>query len=253
MSKISAATSTDGHSRKPDRPARSTPLPLPGADPRLSAATWPAPSSPHPLGGPARTAPHTRAPMSDAFIVCSNLSFAWPDETPVFQDLSFTVGGGRTGLVAPNGAGKSTLLKLIAGEYRPSAGTATAQGMIGYLPQSLPLTGDLTVAEVLGIAEVITSLGAIESGDASEEHFTTVSTDWDIEERTRAQLDRLGLSDVVLTRRLDSLSGGQVVSLGLAAQLLKRPDVLLLDEPTNNLDLDARRKLYGVLEDWNGC
>ena len=43
------------------------------------------------------------------------------------------------------------------------------------------------------------------------------------------------------TRRLHTLSGGQVVSLGLAAQLLKRPDVLLLDEPTNNLDLDARR------------
>ena len=57
--------------------------------------------------------------MSDAFIVCSNLSFSWPDDTPVFQDLSFTVGGGRTGLVAPNGAGKSTLLKLIAGELRP--------------------------------------------------------------------------------------------------------------------------------------
>ena len=55
-------------------------------------------------------------------IVCSNLSFSWPDDTPVFQDLSFTVGGGRTGLVAPNGAGKSTLLRLIAGEYRPSGG-----------------------------------------------------------------------------------------------------------------------------------
>ncbi|GAA1244927.1 hypothetical protein GCM10009609_05420 [Pseudonocardia aurantiaca] len=32
------------------------------------------------------------------------------DDTPVFHELSFTVGGGRTGLVAPNGAGKSTLL-----------------------------------------------------------------------------------------------------------------------------------------------
>ena len=191
--------------------------------------------------------------MSDAFIVCSNLSFSWPDDTPVFQDLSFTAGGGRTGLVAPNGAGKSTLLKLIAGEYRPSGGAVTVQGVVGYLPQSLPLTGDLTVAEVLGIAEVIGALRAIESGDASEEQFTTVGNDWDIEERTRAQLDRLGLTDVVLTRRLDTLSGGQVVSLGLAAQLLKRPDVLLLDEPTNNLDLDARRKLYGVLEDWKGC
>ena len=125
--------------------------------------------------------------------------------------------------------------------------------MLGYLPQSLPLVGDLTVAEVLGIAPVIRALDAVESGDASEEHFTTIGNDWDIEERTRAQLDGLGLGDVPLTRRLHTRSGGEVVSLGLAAELLKRPDVLLLDEPTNNLDLDARRKLYGVLEDWNGC
>ena len=191
--------------------------------------------------------------MSDAFIICSNLSFSWPDDTPVFQDLSFTVGAGRTGLVAPNGAGKTTLLKLIGGEYRPSGGTVSASGVLGYLPQSLPFAGGLTVAEVLGIAPVLTALAAIESGDASEEHFTTIGNDWDIEERTRAQLDRLGLADLSFNRRLHTLSGGQVVSLGLAAQLLRRPDVLLLDEPTNNLDLDARRKLYEVLEDWSGC
>ncbi|GAA3979803.1 ABC-F family ATP-binding cassette domain-containing protein [Actinomadura viridis] len=191
--------------------------------------------------------------MSDAFIVCSHLSFSWPDGTPVFQDLSLTVGAGRTGLVAPNGAGKSTLLKLIAGELRPGGGTVSVEGMLGYLPQTLPLTGDLTVAEVLGIAPVIKALDAIESGDASEEHFTTIGNDWDIEERTRAQLDRLGLGALSLDRSLRTLSGGQIVSLGLAAQLLKRPDVLLLDEPTNNLDLDARHKLYGVLEEWNGC
>ncbi|MDN3355813.1 ribosomal protection-like ABC-F family protein [Actinomadura sp. DC4] len=191
--------------------------------------------------------------MSDAFIICSGLTFSWPDDTPVFEDLSFTVGGGRTGLVAPNGAGKSTLLKLIAGEYRPGGGSVSVDGVLGYLPQSLPFTGRLTVAEVLGIAPVITALDAIEAGDASEEHFTTIGNDWDIEERTRAQLDRLGLGDLSLSRRLDTLSGGQVVSLGLAAQLLKRPDVLLLDEPTNNLDLDARRHLYTVLDDWNGC
>ena len=41
--------------------------------------------------------------------------------------------------------------------------------------------------------------------------------------------------------------------VGLAGQLLKRPDVLLLDEPTNNLDADARRKLYGALDDFTGC
>lgn len=191
--------------------------------------------------------------MSDASIVCSNLSFTWPDDTPVFQDLSFTVGSGSTGLVAPNGTGKSTLLKLIAGELRPGNGSVSAAGALGYLPQSLPLTGDLTVAEVLGIAAVIQAIDAVESGDVDEKHFTTIGDDWDIEERTRAQLDRLGLADLTLDRSLSTLSGGQVISLGLAAQLLKRPDVLLLDEPTNNLDLDARHKLYDVLEDFNGC
>jgi ATPase subunit of ABC transporter with duplicated ATPase domains len=125
--------------------------------------------------------------------------------------------------------------------------------VVGYLPQSLPLVGELSVAEVLDVAPVINALNAIESGDVAEEHFTTIGDDWDIEERTVAQLDRLGLGGLELNRRLHTLSGGQVISLGLAAQLLKRPDVLLLDEPTNNLDLDARRKLYDVLEDWNGC
>ncbi|GAA4626363.1 ABC-F family ATP-binding cassette domain-containing protein [Actinoallomurus vinaceus] len=191
--------------------------------------------------------------MSDAFIVCSHLSFSWPDDTPVFTDLSFTVGGGRTGLVAPNGSGKSTLLKLIAGVYRPTAGSVSVSGVLGHLPQDLPMAGERTVAEVLGIAPVIRAIDAIESGDADEEHFATIGNDWDIEERTRAQLDRLGLGGVSLTQRLSTLSGGQVVSLGIAGQLLRRPDVLLLDEPTNNLDVDARHRLYDVLEEWRGC
>lgn len=190
--------------------------------------------------------------MSHATVVCSGLSFSWPDDTPVFDELSFSLTAGRTGLVAPNGSGKSTLLKLIAGELRPTGGSVTVDGTLGHLPQSLPLTADLTVADVLGVADVIRALDAVESGDVAEEHFATIGDDWDIEERTRAQLDRLGLGALALDRALGTLSGGQIVSLGLAAQLLRRPDVLLLDEPTNNLDLEARHKLYDALSDFDG-
>ncbi|WP_328580432.1 ABC-F family ATP-binding cassette domain-containing protein [Streptomyces sp. NBC_00370] len=191
--------------------------------------------------------------MSDAALVCSNVSFAWPDDTSVFHELSFSMLPGRTGLVAPNGSGKSTLLKLIAGELKPATGSVSVNGTLGYLPQTLPLTSDLTVAEVLGVAAIIRAIDAVESGDVDEKHFVTIGEDWDIEERTRAQLERLGLADLALDRNLGTLSGGQVVSLGLAAQLLKLPDVLLLDEPTNNLDVQARHRLYDVLSDFNGC
>jgi ATPase subunit of ABC transporter with duplicated ATPase domains len=186
-------------------------------------------------------------------IVCSGLSFSWPDGTPVLEGLTASFGPGRTGLVAPNGAGKSTLLRLITGELTPTAGTVAVDGVLGHLPQTLPLSPGLTVAEVLEIAPAVRALAAIEAGDVSPDHFATIGADWDIEERARASLDRLGLGDVALDRRLATLSGGEVVSLGLAAQLLKRPDVLLLDEPTNNLDRAARRRLAGVLGDFAGC
>lgn len=186
-------------------------------------------------------------------ITCSNLSFAWPDGTSQFTDLSFTVGEGRTGLVALNGVGKSTLLRLIVRDLKPTAGSVTVDGTFGYLPQTLPFVADRAVADVLGITPVIEALNALAGGDTGEDVFAAIGEAWDIEERTRAQLDRLGLRHIGLDRPLGTLSGGEVVSLGLAAELLKRPDVLLLDEPTNNLDADARDKLYGALDDFTGC
>jgi ATPase subunit of ABC transporter with duplicated ATPase domains len=188
-------------------------------------------------------------------IVVSNLSFAWPDDTPLFSELTFSVPDGRTGLVAPNGAGKSTLLKLIAGQYPAAAGSVRVDGTLGYLPQTLPFLdsgGGGTVADVLGVAPVIAALDALAAGDASEAVFAAIGDDWDVEERVRAQLDRLGLGHLTPARPLASLSGGEVVSVGLAAELLRRPDVLLLDEPTNNLDVDARHRLYAALDDFGG-
>jgi ATPase subunit of ABC transporter with duplicated ATPase domains len=182
----------------------------------------------------------------------TGLSFSWPDDTPVFDGLTFSVPEGRAGLVAANGAGKSTLLRIVAGELAPSAGTVTVPGVLGYLPQNLPFLAEATVARVLGVDAVIAALHAIESGDVADSHFATVGNDWDVEERSRAELDRLGLGDVTLDRRLGTLSGGQVVTLGLAAKLLRRPDVLLLDEPTNNLDRDARERLIGVVRTFPG-
>ena len=73
---------------------------------------------------------------------------------------------------------------------RPGAGSIVVDGTVGYLPQTLPLEADRTIADVLGVAPVIAALDALAGGDASESVFAAIGDDWDVEERLRAQLDR---------------------------------------------------------------
>ncbi|MGW4410870.1 ABC-F family ATP-binding cassette domain-containing protein [Nonomuraea sp. NPDC004702] len=185
-------------------------------------------------------------------IVVDHVSFGWPDGTMVLDRLDAAFPAGRTGLIGANGSGKSTLLKIIAGELTPGSGSVSVTGEVGYLPQNVPLEGSRTVSDLLEISGKRAALHAVESGDVAEEHFTAIGDDWDVEERARAELDRLGLGHVGLDRTVATLSGGEAVMVALAAQILKRPAVLLLDEPTNNLDLDARRRLYAAVSAYPG-
>src|SRR6266545_5484231 len=184
---------------------------------------------------------------------CTNVGFAWPDGAIVFDGLSFVAGPVRSGLVGRNGTGKSTLLKLIAGELTPRSGVVRHAGTLGYLPQDLTLDTALRVDQALGIHAVRRSIAAIETGDVDKTHFAVVGDDWDVEERALATLGKLGLDGIGLDRSVGELSGGEAVLLGLAGELLRRPDVLLLDEPTNNLDLSARRRLYDAVEAFRGA
>ena len=107
-------------------------------------------------------------------VVLSDLSFSWPNGRGVLDGLNAAFSPGRTGLIGVNGAGKSTLLALIAGRLRPSSGSVTVTGDVGYLPQSLTLDADARVASLLGIAGVLDAIDAIEAGDASEAAFDAV-------------------------------------------------------------------------------
>jgi ATPase subunit of ABC transporter with duplicated ATPase domains len=197
--------------------------------------------------------PPVHIPARAASLVCSGLGFGWPDGRTLFKDFDLVVGPGRTGLVGLNGSGKSTLLRLLTGALRPDTGSVAVTGTLGHLPQNLVLDAALPVAEVLGIARARTALLAVERGEATEDDFAAVGDDWDVEERARATLDRLGLQAVRLDGTVGEVSGGEAVLLGLAGQLLRRPDVLLLDEPTNNLDLDARERLHELVASWHGA
>jgi len=206
---------------------------------------------PEPSVSSSRSAVPARS--SGPSVVLSDLSFSWPNGRGVLDGLSAAFSPGRTGLIGVNGAGKSTLLALITGRLQPSSGSVTVTGDVGYLPQSLTLDADTRVASLLGIADVLGAIDAIEAGDASQATFDLVGDDWDVREQARGWLSRLGLPHVGLDDPVGRLSGGETIMTALTALFLRRPAVLLLDEPTNNLDPPSREAIGRALSAWPGA
>ncbi|MFE3756235.1 ABC-F family ATP-binding cassette domain-containing protein [Nocardia tengchongensis] len=187
-----------------------------------------------------------------AAITLQNLSFEWPDGTVALSGLNGALSTGRTGLVGRNGAGKSTLLRLIAGLLTPTSGRIETTGPVGYLPQTLTLGREATIAQLLGIAGKLAALRAIESGETADEHFETIGDDWDIEARADEALHEIGFSAADLGRRVGEISGGETVLVAITGLRIQRTPITLLDEPTNNLDRETRAKLAGFVDSWPG-
>lgn len=186
-------------------------------------------------------------------LVLSDVAFAFPDDTPLFDGLDLAVGPGLTSLVGRNGAGKSTLLRLVAGELRSARGSISVAGepagppTVAYLPQLLAdAPAERTLAEELGVGRQLAALARIEAGEGDDDDFARIGDDWSVEERTIALLDDLGLPTEP-GRPVVALSGGERTLAAVAGRLLGRPRVLLLDEPTNNLDARARERLFAAV------
>lgn len=158
--------------------------------------------------------------------------------------VSFKVNRGDIlGFLGPNGAGKSTTMKMITGFLRPTAGTAIVNGhdvtrdpvavkrCIGYLPESAPAYGEMTVQEFLGFI-------------AEARGFRSAT------DRT-AQVDRaisLTHLDPVRRQSIETLSKGYKQRVGFAQALLHDPSVLVLDEPTDGLDPNQKNEVRSLIK-----
>ena len=191
-------------------------------------------------------------PGADALVTLTHLTLDWPDGTRALDDVSGSFGHGRTGLVGRNGSGKTTLLRLMTGELTTTSGAVHVAGTVATLPQQLGLDTTRTVAEALGIAPVLSAISAIEAGSLDQANFDAAEGRWGIEAEALSALAMLGLpaEPELFDRQLGALSGGEVVTVGLAALQLQRADVALLDEPTNNLDRASRERLVAAVDAW---
>jgi ATP-binding cassette subfamily F protein 3 len=184
--------------------------------------------------------------------------------------------GARLGMIGPNGGGKSTLLRILAGEETEDRGELTRRrGLaVAFLPQQLE--GDERAAPATlraarpDLDELEAELAAIES-QIAEAHADlerlsrllrrqedvlerwTVAGGPGFEGRARALLADVGLDPDDLDKPTRVLSGGQRKLVGLAACLLRDPDVLLLDEPEAHLDVEAREHMEHLMRSFDGA
>ncbi|KCZ48648.1 ABC-F family ATP-binding cassette domain-containing protein [Hyphomonas sp. CY54-11-8] len=183
-----------------------------------------------------------------SFLTLDSLSLSTPDGTPLFRDLTLSLGRERVGLVGRNGSGKSTLLHAIIGKVPPASGSIHLNGTVGMLQQSLDETFDL--AGALAVTDSLACLARLEAGEGSVEDAT--EADWTLPSRVEQALADTGLRDIPLGTPVATLSGGERMRVTLARQILEAPDLLLLDEPTNNLDTEGRQAISNLLRTWPG-
>jgi len=162
---------------------------------------------------------------------------------PAVKDISFEVGKGEiVGFLGPNGAGKTTTLRMLTGYLPPSSGSARVAGYdifrqslkarrkIGYMPENVPLYGDMRVREYLRYRAQLKGL----KGREARQHIG----------------EAMELCGLVQARRkmIKTLSKGFRQRLGLADALIHKPELLILDEPTNGLDPNQIRSIRNLIK-----
>ena len=138
--------------------------------------------------------------------------------------------GIRFGLLGPNGSGKTTLVRMLLGLVHATAGEVELLG------EPMPRRAARVLPRVGALVEGPAAWGNL-SGRANLRLIDAAGPGGGRGRRQRVDdaLERVGLGGID-RRPVRAYSLGMRQRLGIAAALLRAPELLLLDEPTNGLD-----------------
>ena len=178
---------------------------------------------------------NTAACPSKIILKTRDLSFGYQADSPLFSDLTMSIGrNDRIAVIGKNGKGKTTLLRLLAQELKPNTGTLDASPhlQLGYFGQ--------------------TNIERLDPGLSVEQELIAVAENGN---RTLART----IAGVMMfdgdnaLKKISVLSGGEKSRVMLGKIILSETNLLLLDEPTNHLDMYSTDALIDALEEFPGA
>jgi ATP-binding cassette, subfamily B, heavy metal transporter len=186
--------------------------------------------------------------VSGGSVAFEDVTFAYENERPILNGLSFTVPAGKTAaIVGPSGAGKSTIARLLFRFYDVTGGRILVDGQdlrsvtqtslraaIGIVPQDTVLFNE-TIGYNIGYGREGADDTAIEAAarGAAIHKFIAAQP-----QQYATQVGERGLK----------LSGGEKQRVAIARTLLKDPPILILDEATSALDSRTEADIQATLD-----
>ena len=178
--------------------------------------------------------------MTDNYVIeTRGLSKRYARDVLAVDGLELRVRQGEVyGFLGPNGAGKTTTLRMLSGLLHPTSGSATVVGQPPGSPAGLAKLGAMVETPAfypyLSGRDNLRVMARYTRAAASR--IETVLQQVDLSDRAR--------------HKFKTYSTGMKQRLGVAAALLKDPELLILDEPTSGLDpqgtVEMRTLIRGI-------